>query len=77
MLDDIKARLGSISPARMNEMPKSVQRLLEVDMPRLIEVAEAAIPCAEGALRLDCTYFSVPLSDVQMLRYALAVLKEP
>lgn len=41
-LNGIKARLGSIAPSKMNELPKSVQRLLEDDMPRLIAIAEAA-----------------------------------
>lgn len=39
MLDKIKARLGSLSPARLNEMPKSAQTLLEIDMPWLINLA--------------------------------------
>lgn len=41
-LDKIKARLGSLSPARLNEMPRSAQMLLEDAMPKLIRVAEAA-----------------------------------
>lgn len=40
-LTEIKARLGSIAPSKMNEFPRSVQRLLEEDMPRLIRVVEA------------------------------------
>lgn len=40
-LDKIKARHGSLSPSRLNEMPISAQRLLESDMPRLIQCAEA------------------------------------
>jgi hypothetical protein len=39
-LDKIKARLHSIAPSRMATLPKSVQRLLEEDMSRLIQVIE-------------------------------------
>lgn len=42
-LDKIKARLHSIAPSRMATLPKSVQVLLEQDMPALIRVANVAV----------------------------------
>jgi hypothetical protein len=44
-LNAIRARLGSISDSSMSKLPKAVQTLLKDDLPRLIEVAEAAIAC--------------------------------
>lgn len=57
-LDQIKARLGSIAPSRMATLPKSVQRLLEVDMPKLIEIVETANVCL---VRGWCAGISVSL----------------
>ena len=57
-LSKIKARLGSISPAKMNEMTKSAQRLLEVDMPKLILAVEAlqSVLSEEGLGEQLCSY---------------------
>ncbi len=40
-VDHIAARLSSIAPTRLATFPLSVQRLLQEDMPRLIELARA------------------------------------
>ena len=42
-INAIRARLGSISDSSMSKLPKAVQTLLKEDLPRLVEVAEAAI----------------------------------
>ena len=39
-MNRLKARLGSISPGKMNGFPLSVQQLLETEMPMLIEAVE-------------------------------------
>ena len=39
-LNKIKARLGSLSPARLNEMVRSAQILLEEDFPAVIKALE-------------------------------------
>jgi hypothetical protein len=49
----IKARLGSISPGKMNSFPISVQKLLEEDVPRLISLTEYAL----GVLKESAEHF--------------------
>lgn len=39
-LDSIKARLGSVGPMKRYQCGKSVSRLLDADMPKLIKIAE-------------------------------------
>ena len=39
-MNALKASLGSISPGKMNTLPLSVQKLLEVGMPMLIKEVE-------------------------------------
>ncbi len=39
-LDAIRARLGSIGPRALDNLPGSVRRLIEDDMPKLIVLAE-------------------------------------
>jgi hypothetical protein len=64
-LDKIKARLGSLSAARINEMPKSAQHLLEVDMPRLIKIVETVQWCIDndepvsGYIRMELSAYLV------------------
>ncbi len=41
-IEAIKSRLGSIGPRARDNLPGSVRRILDEDMPRLIAVAEAA-----------------------------------
>ncbi len=41
-LDAIKARLGSVAPLTRRCFPRSVQRLLDEDMPKLIEISRQA-----------------------------------
>lgn len=61
-LDAIKARLGSIPPAKLNGLSKSVQRLLEEDMPKLIEVAallvEGVCECDSRRRGYECCYMT-------------------
>lgn len=41
-LSKIKARLGSVSPQKIDLMPLAVQKILTEDMPKLIRIAEEA-----------------------------------
>ncbi len=41
-MNDIKKRLATLSPKLLRTLPPSVQAILRRDMPRLIDVAEAA-----------------------------------
>lgn len=58
-LNAIKARLGSISDIAMSKLPKAVQTLLQVDLPRLIKIAE----CAES----ECLIIPAQLYDEMYL----------
>ncbi len=71
-LDAIRARLGSVPPAKLNGLPRSVQRLLEEDLPKLIRVAEAA-KLFERALH----DFPARISGHAELAEALTALESP
>jgi len=69
-INAVKSRLGSISPRRLSSLPPAVQKLLTVDMPRLISELEAlrdiasyhmASLCASGMAYLTCYCYGCSL----------------
>ncbi len=47
-LDAIKSRVGAQSPATLERLTPSVRKLLTEDVPKLIEIAEAAWVFTQG-----------------------------
>lgn len=66
------ARLGSISPTKMNTLPLAIQKILEEDAPWFYQIAKAAIKYSDDFA--ECTNDIEAEATAEELRTALEKL---